>query len=1456
MQLCMRHNLSTVLHAICLYLLNSCSLSMGLGFSAPGWTDPDNDTTTGEWRSERYKELEKYGGITRPLVRRGLSFEKRMEWLQSKLSEQSSAFEEALAKDPFAGRHEIIEQEKEKAIKAAKLAMLEEEDRKKYQGYNKKKSSSGKETTGAQKAKRGLNDHDGVGSKSGKALDGHDEKSSKTKIEDYYKMLDLEQEKLEEGRKKKMKELARQKRQGVVLPEWRIRVMAAKRRAWLILGVIVRLQVQTKLSKMRGKPGKVVRLRRVDSFSFYIQNCLGEDFERFQEEMCRYHASVVMVESLRRLLMDMQEANRLRREAKIAKEMEEARLMSRPGTAMKSFFLSMDEQPISGSDEEVERSGGAGEEDEYEGPAARRGPRAPVRRVVGSSRMSSIFGNGMVAPSPPGTVRAGSSAPQIEIVPGENGLAIELPPMSVASGGPNSPGKLAPINPALIKGAMQKSTTANFLNRIETGVPSVSSNGSSAAGSPAPSPPRRLLPSDSMRQLRPPGSSLVVPNPPSNMLRPPGVVPPPPRPMGSGWPGSGGKGGSSGWPGGLPPPRISFSAPIPPYFGPPVTALVQQVLDKSANKESGGGWNEDEEQKPVKLTKELKRKKIEDEAREAERKRDNDFERAKEKEESDMLQKIGDEVSNMEKTLQIMGVYAHRCNAQWCESLKWDIPQVHSLAGFTSQAGGGQAGMFRKDVLKMLQTGVFAFQVIASEDYVRISRVYAAESLWGTDPWSVIISALPNKASSVEHVEGMPLGPRAMLSIVNAVEELGGTEAVDNLMIVLHCNNEQEEDVIATLRARNCFGLKRENLLVCVERRNPSYNFDTEQRRFVKKLGTEGQQVGSGYNLMQLAYTGEAFVLASEEEIAVMEEEAAAAAAALEIGTAVKKKEKEQASGWFTPGTELRPIFQGRKFLYGSALDYLIAKGAVWLMTRRLNDLGMYSSENMLDLDSLAFTAFLADQQGANMFIHVDSLNSFSFVGVDGLVLSQHEGPEAERCKRTPQHAVEIKTYDLMTPNMTILTEELRIKNKGKMVCSTNRYTTSLKHLKKIMISPQIFKPSLENTPQGLLRVVLSMADITAHELTKCLAMTNREIAKFFCDIGDAEDLYSVIVEQDHNATFRKMIGNLMYSSGLKALWGRLPGKKITAPKIVPASKVDRSIAARMQSGDIGNKSVSKEGEEDDAPRRVEEDGKKVVLLVADNAATKLGAQLILGLLNAAKDVVYLLTVATVQQEEEAREICAQYETIVKGCLCKAEVVVLKKGSESLVQHIDDYVENIGADLVVIGSKTLSKGNSSIPVASMTIGILKKLKKPILVVKSTSKNAVIQWDRDKIKAMVLVDATCRPMVLYVCSKLLNAARRDKIFLARTNTVDSANKETTSTRRLFKSCIDIASSKEIGAIKKPLDGSFEDEGCKIADVEEIQIMAVQAFPGQPVQPFIFKLLTHSKSAVLVYKGPPQ
>jgi type II secretory pathway component HofQ len=55
-------------------------------------------------------------------------------------------------------------------------------------------------------------------------------------------------------------------------------------------------------------------------------------------------------------------------------------------------------------------------------------------------------------------------------------------------------------------------------------------------------------------------------------------------------------------------------------------------------------WNEEEVQKPVKLTKEEKQKIKEEEAREAERRKNLNYEKANEQEESDLLHKIGNEV--------------------------------------------------------------------------------------------------------------------------------------------------------------------------------------------------------------------------------------------------------------------------------------------------------------------------------------------------------------------------------------------------------------------------------------------------------------------------------------------------------------------------------------------------------------------------------------------------------------------------------------------------------------------------------------------------------------------------------------------------------------------------------------------------------------------------------------------
>ena len=76
---------------------------------------------------------------------------------------------------------------------------------------------------------------------------------------------------------------------------------------------------------------------------------------------------------------------------------------------------------------------------------------------------------------------------------------------------------------------------------------------------------------------------------------------------------------------------------------------------------------------------------------------------------------------------------------------------------------------------------------------------------------------------------------------------------------------------------------------------------------------------------------------------------------------------------------------EGRQQLPGSALEYLSGRGASWLLTRRLHDLSLFHPESVLDLDSLAYTLFLGEQNGANMMVQVDTIaNVRSTMGLDG----------------------------------------------------------------------------------------------------------------------------------------------------------------------------------------------------------------------------------------------------------------------------------------------------------------------------------------------------------------------------------------------------------------------------------------------------------------------------------------
>ena len=50
------------------------------------------------------------------------------------------------------------------------------------------------------------------------------------------------------------------------------------------------------------------------------------------------------------------------------------------------------------------------------------------------------------------------------------------------------------------------------------------------------------------------------------------------------------------------------------------------------------------------------------------------------------------------------------------------------------------------------------------------------------------------------------MGPRLLMSLINAVETLAGPEAAKKLLLVLHCNEDQEDALVGDLKSRSFCG--------------------------------------------------------------------------------------------------------------------------------------------------------------------------------------------------------------------------------------------------------------------------------------------------------------------------------------------------------------------------------------------------------------------------------------------------------------------------------------------------------------------------------------------------------------------------------------------------------------------------------------------------------------------------
>lgn len=83
---------------------------------------------------------------------------------------------------------------------------------------------------------------------------------------------------------------------------------------------------------------------------------------------------------------------------------------------------------------------------------------------------------------------------------------------------------------------------------------------------------------------------------------------------------------------------------------------------------------------------------------------------------------------------------------------------------------------------------------------------------------------------------------------------------------------------------------------------------------------------------------------------------------------------------------------------------------------------------------------------------------------------------------------------------------------------------------------------------------------------------------------------------------------------------------------------------------------------------------------------------------------------------------------------------------------------------------------------------------PLSLQADASHCSVVNWDKDKLRAAVVVEHNARPCLKYVAERLLSAVRGDRVYLARPRALDAASAQAHMTsRRLMESFTDLAAS---------------------------------------------------------------
>ncbi|KXZ55122.1 hypothetical protein GPECTOR_3g274 [Gonium pectorale] len=142
----------------------------------------------------------------------------------------------------------------------------------------------------------------------------------------------------------------------------------------------------------------------------------------------------------------------------------------------------------------------------------------------------------------------------------------------------------------------------------------------------------------------------------------------------------------------------------------------------------------------------------------------------------------------------------------------------------------------------------------------------------------------------------------------------------------------------------------------------------------------------------------------------------------------------------------------------------------------------------------------------------------------------------------------------------------------------------------------------------------------------------------------------------------------------------------------------------------------------------------------------------------------------------------------------------------------------------------------------------------VIAAQANAKYAPVAWDRgEKLRVLMEVHHTSRPLLRFLCGRLMDARRDDKLYLGRGGSRDAPQHEQLTSRRLLSNFSDIAASFNVSAVKRPMEEPFEAGALKYAEHDRVNIVAIQAPAGRSVPTNILNVLKGARSAVLIYKS---